>query len=51
VTNKPLSQLRKNEKEQLLTALTAWQLPIQVLSYAGWQAGRQQELRHFVAGR
>jgi len=30
VNSKPLSQLKKNEKEQLLTALTAWQLPIQV---------------------
>lgn len=30
VTNKQLSQLRKSEREHLLTALTAWQLPIQV---------------------
>lgn len=30
VVNKPLSQLKKGEKEQLLTALTAWELPIKV---------------------
>lgn len=30
VTGRPLSQLKKSEKEQLLTALTAWQLPVQV---------------------
>lgn len=30
VTNKQLSHLKKSEREHLLTALTAWQLPIQV---------------------
>jgi predicted flavoprotein YhiN len=30
VTNKQISQLKKSEKEHLLRALTAWQLPIQV---------------------
>lgn len=30
MVNKPLSQLKKGEKEQLLTALSAWELPIKV---------------------
>jgi hypothetical protein len=34
VANKLLSQLKKGEKEQLLTALTAWELPIKVLEDA-----------------
>jgi predicted flavoprotein YhiN len=34
VTNKQISQLKKSEKENLLKALTAWQLPIQV--WHGW---------------
>lgn len=34
VTNKQLSQLKKIEREHLLTAITAWQLPIQVSDVA-----------------
>jgi outer membrane biogenesis lipoprotein LolB len=37
VTNKQLSHLKKSEREHLLTALTAWQLPVQVI--ASWLGG------------
>lgn len=47
VTNKQLSHLKKSEREHLLTALTAWQLPVQVCRLAsggGW-VGSEETFR------